>query len=108
MGSNVEESENSGESEFLIEEDQLQVGGSDGMSDYQSGSEVSDYSGNEQDVQATNADRFMKGRNMYHFRAALKEFAIARGLQLVRIKNEKSRVTAHCEREYTLHQWLME
>ncbi|GFZ00969.1 hypothetical protein Acr_14g0006040 [Actinidia rufa] len=82
MGSDVEESENSGKSEFLIEEDQLQVGGSDGMSDYQSGSEVGDYSGNEQDVQAINADRFMKGRNMYHFRAALKEFAIARGFQL--------------------------
>lgn len=31
-----------------------------------------------------------------HFRCVLKEFAIERGFKLVRVKNEKSRVTAKC------------
>ena len=34
--------------------------------------------------------------DVYHFRSILKEFAIERVFTLVRVKNEKSRVTEHC------------
>ncbi|GFS38210.1 hypothetical protein Acr_00g0056250 [Actinidia rufa] len=71
--------------------------------------------GEEQDVEAINAERYMRGdlfevkegekinfkrgmlfEDVKHFREVLKDYAIEKGFKLVRDKNEKVRVTAHC------------
>ncbi|KAH7847186.1 hypothetical protein Vadar_023010 [Vaccinium darrowii] len=86
-----------------------------GMSSYGSDDGDGHLSSDENDVQAINADRYMRGKvfeikegekiclengmlfeDVSHFRTVLKEYAIERGFKLVRLKNEKSRVTAQC------------
>ena len=83
--------------------------GDEGLSDYQSGDELDPYSsGEEQDVEAINVERYMRGdlfevkegekinlkrgmlfEDIKQFREVLKDYAVEKGFKLVRDKNEK-------------------
>lgn len=86
----------------------------EGMSDNESDDIGGKHSTDEEDVQGVNVDRYMRGEmfetkkwekitlekgmifDVYHFRTVLQEFAIERGFKLIKIKNEKKRVTSIC------------
>ena len=89
-------------------------GEDDGLSDYGSEEVHEDGPNFEVDIEQIHVDRAIQGRrfiveegsislengmvftNVNEFREALRDFAIQEGFELVRVKNDKTRVTAHC------------
>ncbi|XP_028102732.1 uncharacterized protein LOC114301971 [Camellia sinensis] len=85
------------------------------ISNYESDDIGGKYSTDEEDVQGVNIDIYMRGKmfeikegekitlekgmifdDVNHFRTVLQEFAIERGFKLIKIKNDKKRVTCIC------------
>ena len=89
-------------------------GEDDGLSDYGSEEVHEDGPNFEVDIEQIHVDRAIQGRrfiveegsislengmvftSVNEFREALKDFAFQEGFELVRVKNDKTRVTAHC------------